>query len=89
MHSKNPLSGCGIGLGSFTNYIDQILSLIEHLPTLLTMVREYLGILPLTLIVLPDEFKLEFSGLGKPMKEPSRAKLGHFNFRAETKLKIF
>ena len=53
------------------------------------MVREYLGILPLTFIVLPDEFKLQLSGLGKPMKEPSRAKLGHFNFRAETKLKIF
>ena len=33
-----------------------------------------------------DEFKLEFSNWA--MKVPSRAKLGHINFRAETELKL-
>jgi hypothetical protein len=33
-----------------------------------------------------DEFELEFSSSSRAMKVPSRAELGHFNFRAETKL---
>ena len=33
-----------------------------------------------------DEPELEFSGSSRAMKVPSQAKLGHFNFRAETEL---
>ena len=33
-----------------------------------------------------DEPELEFSGSSRAMKVPSRAELGHFNFRAETEL---
>ncbi len=35
-----------------------------------------------------DEFELEFSSSSRAMKVPSRAELGHFNFRAETELTI-
>ena len=33
-----------------------------------------------------DEFELKFSGSGRAERVPSRAELGHFNFRAETEL---
>jgi hypothetical protein len=36
-----------------------------------------------------DEFELEFSGSSQAVKVPSRAELGHSNFRAETKLTIW
>ena len=32
-----------------------------------------------------DEFMLRFPELSQAQKVPSRAELGHFNFRAETK----
>ena len=35
-----------------------------------------------------DEFELKLPELSRAEKVPSRAKLGHFNFRAETKLTI-
>ena len=38
---------------------------------------------------ISDEFELEFSSLNRAMKNPSRAKLGHFNFQAETELDFF
>ena len=37
-------------------------------------------------MLLSDEPELEFSGSSQAMKVPSRAELGHFNFRAETEL---
>ena len=40
-------------------------------------------------IITSDEPKPEFSSASRAMKVPSRAKLGHFNFRAETELRIF
>jgi hypothetical protein len=36
-----------------------------------------------------DEFELEFSDLSQAELWRFRAELGHFNFRAETKLKLF
>ena len=36
-----------------------------------------------------DEPELEFSSSSRAMKVPSRAELGHFNFRAETELDFF
>ena len=37
-------------------------------------------------ITTSDEPELEFSGSSRARKIPSQAKLGHFNFRAETEL---
>ena len=49
---------------------------------------------PMLWIVGRDEFELEFSGSSEPelwrfRAKPSRAELGHFNFRAETELNFF
>ena len=38
---------------------------------------------------ISDEPELEFSGSSRAKKVPSRAELGHLNFRAETELKFF
>ena len=37
-------------------------------------------------IFISDEPEPEFSSSSRAMKVPSRAELGHFNFRAETEL---
>ena len=38
------------------------------------------------MIVISDEPKLEYSGSSRATKVPSRAELGHFDFRAESEL---
>ena len=38
------------------------------------------------ILISSDEPELEFSGSSRARKVPSRAELGHFNFRAETEL---
>jgi hypothetical protein len=43
----------------------------------------------INVIISSDEPELEFSGSSRAIKVPSRAELGHLNFRAENELAIF
>ena len=52
------------------------------------LITFYSGVVSMGAIDASDEFELKIPELSRVEKVPSRAKLGHFNFRAEAKLTI-